>query len=269
MKTFNHCLLIAVATFLFATAGCGLHALFHIVGAGSGDLIRSISALIGTLFSIVLGLLVSSSYAAFNSHQSDFNALAAAAANIDLLLKQFPEDAKPCRTMLKGVVLRVLNRYWPNKRGVSLHELDYKDLLGDIEALLRINTHSESFRNVTRDDLNAIRQYSNNFITIQSNIIRSLSNQIPSLLLVIVFGWACLLFFLYGILNGGDTLSFFILCLGAVAIASANFLILELTHPCQGIFKVSRSPFDLLLESLDKEEHATPDDLPAPRHSFI
>jgi hypothetical protein len=43
--------------------------------------------------------------------------------------------------------------------------------------------------------------------------------------------------------------------LGAIAIASANFLILELTHPYQGIFKVSSAPFDLLLESMIQEEN--------------
>ncbi|QIY79818.1 hypothetical protein [Chromobacterium violaceum] len=256
MKIFSRCLLISAATFIFAIAGCGLHTLFQARIANSGDLIRSISALIGTLFSIVLGLLVSSSYTAFNNHQTDFNALAAAAANIDLLLKQSPEESEASRSLLKDVILRILGRYWPSKRDFALHELSYKDLAGDIEALLKINHRFQTFKNVSRDDLNAIRQFSNHFITIQSNIIRSLSNQIPSLLLVIVFGWACLLFFLYGILNGGDALSLSILLLGAVAIASANFLILELTHPCQGIFTVSRTPFDLLLESLNKEAHA-------------
>lgn len=255
MKIFSRCLLISVATFIFGVAGCGLHSLLHARIVYSSDLIRSISALIGTLFSIVLGLLVSSSYTAFNNHQTDFNALSAAAANLDLLLKQSPEESKASRALLKDLILRILGRYWPSKRHFALHELSYKDLSGDIEALLKINNHFQTFKNVTRDDLNAIRQFSNNFITIQSNIIRSLSNQIPSLLLVIVFGWACLLFFLYGILNGGDTISLCILLLGAVAIASANFLILELTHPCQGIFTVSRTPFDLLLESLNKEAH--------------
>jgi membrane-bound ClpP family serine protease len=70
-----------------------------------------------------------------------------------------------------------------------------------------------------------------------------------------VFGWACLLFFLYGSLSDGNIIAIFFLLLGAIAIASANFLILELTHPYQGIFKVSSAPFDLLLESMIQEEN--------------
>jgi membrane-bound ClpP family serine protease len=118
---------------------------------------------------------------------------------------------------------------------------------------LEINNAAEKFENITRDDLNSIREFSTKFVAIQSNIIRSLSSQMPALLLVVVFGWACLLFFLYGCLSDGNVLAILLLSLGAVAIASANFLILELTHPYQGIFKVSSAAFDLLLESMIQE----------------
>jgi hypothetical protein len=155
------------------------------------------------------------------------------------------------------MVLRLLNRYWPDKDGRSPVEVSYNQLSNDVAEILEINNAAEKFENIVRDDLNSIREFSSKFVAIQSNIIRSLSSQMPALLLVVVFGWACLLFFLYGCLSDSNILAIFLLSLGTIAIASANFLILELTHPYQGIFKVSSAAFDLLLDSMIQEpEHS-------------
>lgn len=253
MNIFGRCLAIATVAFLCAIAGFYVHKLSPSHVAQSVDLIRAVSGLIGTLFAIVLGLLVSSSYSTFNSHQTDFDSLVTTVANIDLLLKHFPEESDQPRFLLKGLVLRLLARYWPDKNGRSPVEVSYDHLSDDVAEILQINNAAEKFERIVRDDLNSIREFSSKFVAIQSNIIRSLSSQMPSLLLVVVFGWACLLFFLYGCLSDGNMLATFFLFLGAIAIASANFLILELTHPYQGIFKVSSAAFDMLLDSMIQE----------------
>lgn len=253
MNIFLRCLAIATAAFICAIAGFCVHKFFPSHAAPSVDLIRAVSGLIGTLFAIVLGLLVSSSYATFNSHQADFDSLVTTVANIDLLLKHFPAESDQPRYLLKRMVLRLLGRYWPDKNGISPVEVSYNQLSTDVAEILEINNVAEKFESVTRDDLNAIRDFSSKFVAIQSNIIRSLSSRMPALLLVVVFGWACLLFFLYGCLSDGNILAISFLFLGALAIASANFLILELTHPYQGLFMVSSAAFDLLLDSMIQE----------------
>jgi hypothetical protein len=253
MNILGRCLAIATVAFLCAVAGFYVHELSPSHVALSVDLIRSVSGLIGTLFAIVLGLLVSSSYATFNSHQADFDSLVTTVASIDLLLKHFPDESDQTRFLLKNMVRRLLKRYWPDKPGGCLGIVSYNHLSHDVAEILEINNAAEKFHNIARDDLNAIREFSSKFVAIQSNIIRSLSSQMPALLLVVVFGWACLLFFLYGCLSNANMLSIFFLFLGAIAIASANFLILELTHPYQGIFKVSCAAFDLLLDSMIQE----------------
>lgn len=250
MKIFGRCLSIATIAFMCAIAGFYVHAVSPFEAAQSVDMIRAVSGLIGTLFAVVLGLLVSSSYATFNSHQADFDSLVSTVANIDLLLKHFPRESDAPRILLKNLVLRLLSRYWPDKSGNSPVEVSYHQLSNDVADILEINNATEKFDTISRDDLNAIRGFSSKFVAIQSNIIRSLSSQMPALLLVVIFGWACLLFFLYGCLSDGNVLAMFFLFLGAIAIASANFLIFELTHPYQGIFKVSSGAFDLLLDSM-------------------
>ena len=253
MKIYFRCGAVALVTFACSMLGEAIHLLFPIYVSHSGELIKMISSLIGTLFAIVLGLLISSSYSTFNSHQSDFNAMATAAANIDLLLKLYVQESYPLRKQLLDTIERVLSRYWPERSRQRNTEIDYNFLEEDVAVMVKINNTFQAIEKVSRDDINAIRQYSNQFISIQANVIRSLSNQVPSLLLVIVFSWACLLFFLYGIFGRTSAFEIFFLFLGSLAIASANFLILELTHPYQGMFKVSSTAFDLLHEAIAVE----------------
>lgn len=245
--------MVALLVLSFAILGMVVHE-FLLANMGfPGDLARSISGLVGTLFAIVLGLLVSSSYSAFNGHQADLNSLVTILANIDLLLKKFQEKDSASRKVLKRVVVSLHHRYWPEKNGLRWAEIGYANIASDVEEMVEINRLAENLPGATQDDINSIRQFSSNFVTVQSNIIRNLSNQVPSLLLFVIFSWACLLFFLYGCASGFGWFSGFLLFMGALAVASTNFLILELTHPYHGIFKVSSAALDLLIISMEKE----------------
>jgi len=65
----------------------------------------------------------------------------------------------------------------------------------------------------------------------QMTMIRGLVDRIPNMLLNIVLGWSCLLFFGYGLLSTFDAVTVLLAALGATAVASAVFLILELSDP--------------------------------------
>ena len=89
-------------------------------------------------------------------------------------------------------------------------------------------------------------------------MIRSLASRVPNLLLNVVMGWACALFFGYGILAGANLLTLLMAALGSVAIASAIFLILEMSDPYTGLFRVSSAVLARLLErpTAPAESHA-------------
>ena len=83
------------------------------------------------------------------------------------------------------------------------------------------------------------REIFGKFIETQGSMIRSLVSRVPNLLLNVVMGWACALFFGYGILAGANLLTLLMAALGSVAIASAIFLLLEMSDPYTGLFRVS------------------------------
>jgi hypothetical protein len=60
------------------------------------------------------------------------------------------------------------------------------------------------------------------------------------------------LFFGYGLLSDVDALTIVLAALGAICVASAVFLILELSDPYSGLFRMPREGFDGLVRVLTK-----------------
>ena len=93
----------------------------------------------------------------------------------------------------------------------------------------------------------------------QLTMIRSLDSRAPLLLLVVVLGWSCVLFFGYGLLSDADGLTIAMAALGAICVASAVLLILEKSDPYSGLFRMPHEGFDALIRALMKAEEMMAD----------
>ena len=71
-------------------------------------------------------------------------------------------------------------------------------------------------------------------------------------LVVIVVSWALILFCGFGLLSRINAATLAVLAFGAFAVGRALFLILELSHPFTGNFRVPSATFDQMLASLNK-----------------
>ena len=81
----------------------------------------------------------------------------------------------------------------------------------------------------------------------------ALASPISIPLIVTVVAWATFLFFGYGLMSGGGTTSFVAVAVGALAVASAANLILDLSSPYSGIFRASPAPLEQVLAVMGKE----------------
>ena len=61
-------------------------------------------------------------------------------------------------------------------------------------------------------------------------------------LISIVVGWATFLFCGYGLLSKGHPMSYVVLVVGALGIASAIYIIADLISPFSGVFALSPAP---------------------------
>jgi len=81
----------------------------------------------------------------------------------------------------------------------------------------------------------------------------ALASPISIPLIVIVAAWATILFFGFGLMSGGNATSFVAVAVGALAVASATYLILDLSSPYSGIFRASSAPLEQVLAVMGKE----------------
>lgn len=81
----------------------------------------------------------------------------------------------------------------------------------------------------------------------------ALASPVSIPLVVIVVTWATILFFGFGLMSGGNAASFIMVAVGALAVASAAYLIVDLSGPYAGLFRVSSAPLDQVLAFISKQ----------------
>ena len=89
-----------------------------------------------------------------------------------------------------------------------------------------------------------------------SQMTLALVDTISYSLIGVVVAWAAFLFCGYGLLSRGHPMSYVVLVVGALGIASAIYLIADLISPFSGLFVISPAP---LVDVLKAVEAATPE----------
>jgi len=88
----------------------------------------------------------------------------------------------------------------------------------------------------------------------QTRLLMSLrlSVPFPRPLLIVVVAWSMFLFCGYGLLSRFTATTLVALTFGAFAVGSAIFLILELSEPYTGLFRISPAAIEQAVQAIDK-----------------
>lgn len=124
------------------------------------------------------------------------------------------------------------------------------DVPEDVHRMIAFFVSLRPANDEQRQYLASARDIFGTIVETQVTIFRSLVDRVPSLLLVVVLGWSCVLFFGYGLLSDVDALTIVLAALGAICVASAVLLILELSDPYSGLFRMPHESFDGLVRLL-------------------
>ena len=101
-----------------------------------------------------------------------------------------------------------------------------------------------------RHQLDTARQLSASIVQTHYLMSRQLRSPIPKALLISVVCWATLLFTCIGASSGVNALAIIYEALGAAAVASAIYLILEFSQPYLGLFRISPEGVDHVVAEL-------------------
>jgi hypothetical protein len=243
--------IVAFATFVSGMAGFALQWLLPAAYvADSKGMIGSVVGLVGALLSIVLGLLIWTSHGLFADQQSQLLTVGAALIRFDFALKAYGSEAIAGRALLREHAERIYQRFWHHARdGRSA----YADLDRDIDAMREFFVALRPSREDQRRQFATATEHFGKIVETQRAMVGSLGSRVPTLLLDVVAGWACALFFFYGVQSAMNALSVLATAVGAASVASAVFLILELSNPYAGLLQAPHADFDWLLQVLAKE----------------
>jgi hypothetical protein len=220
----------------------------HMSG-GSKEMIGAVMGLVTLLLALVLGTLVGSSYSVFAAQKANVETLCMRAVQLDLAFREFGADADPLRKVLESSMQGAYDAVW-GSGGAYRQQFDASVYMASFlhwdDMVDSLNAKTPTQRQL----LGVISAESSSFQ--QTRILTSLqlAGTMSWPLLIVVISWAMLLFCGYGVLSGVNGTSAFALGLGAFAVASAIFLVVELSQPYTGVFRVPPGSMERTLAAL-------------------
>ena len=245
---------VAVGLLAFAMGLVGLYLKQRLperhMSMGSRDMIGAIMGLLSLLLALVLGILVGSAHQFFTGQKAELESLGARSLELELAFRQYGSETEPLRQMMKTSVQEAYDAAQGNREAYEQH-FEIGDYLSkfekwnDMVASLAPRTPQQTAL------LSSIRSISASFQQTRLLMSEQLASSISWPLLVIVVGWALLLFCGFGVMSGLNLTSVVALALGAFAVATAIFLILELNQPFSGLLHVPTMSIEATLKALE------------------
>ena len=220
----------------------------HMSG-GSREMILAVIGLVTLLLALVLGTLIGNTYAFYVTQKSELETYSSRAVMLDRALAHYGPEAKPIRDQLKTAMTESYQLFWkaaeidPRQLGVEVAVNRYEPIADSIAAL----------NPSTAAQKDALAAASLNIgLMEQTRILMALqlASPVSWSLLIIVVAWAMFLFWGFGVLSGSNPTTIAVLGLGSICVASAIFLILELSAPFTGLFRIPAGAFEQMLATL-------------------
>jgi hypothetical protein len=213
----------------------------------SKDMVKLTLGLIATLSALVLGLLISSGYSAYQLQQSEVQQLSVKAFEVDRTLAQFGHETQEARSRLRRMLTEFVLQVWPDGRtdpGARALQTEGEKLFGDVVAL---TPNTELQRSVQSRVLILLQTIGET----RHLMIAQSQAELPRPILYALLLWVTALFSGFGLLarfNWTVTVALFV---ASLSVAVAVFLIVEMSEPYRGIMQISKTPLLSVLSQME------------------
>ena len=219
------------------------------LSSDSKDVVKLGIALIATMSALVLSLLVASAKSAFDTRSNQLTQASADMILLDRALARYGPETKEARALLKSSMAVTLERFWPAE-GTKRITIDpgrspTEVLYDKIEAL---KPQSDQQRSMQNQALTLATEVGRTRLLVFENLGAS----IPVPFLVVLVFWLCIIFASLGLFAPRNPTVITVLCVCALSVAGAIFLILELDESFEGLLQVSSAPLRAALAQLGR-----------------
>jgi hypothetical protein len=248
---------IAVACLVFACCfGAALIGLYlrlpqHHLDGDSKDTVRLVMGLIATMAALVLSLLISSANSSYDSQASELQQMSADIAQLDRMLVLYGPETQEIRTMLRQSVVAAHQRVWPSDdtRPANLDPAGGRAQTDAFYAKLQNLTPKTAAQSRAQD---AAWQLTAALVRMRLLMYEQLNGSGTWPLMAVLIFWVSVLFLGFGLFARSNVTVIVTTTVGAISVAGAIFLILELNHPYSGFIRLSDAPIRAALASMDR-----------------
>lgn len=209
------------------------------LNADSRDAVKLAMGLVATMSALVLGLLVSSAKASYDTERSEVIQMAAKVAFQGRVLAAYGPEAAGVRAQLRETVEEGIRQMWPGEIGRPAR-LAPNTQAGNVTygAIQDLSPHN---------DTQAALKSQAAAIAVDVAQVRSLlvAQAVPSIsipMLIILVFWLAIIYLGFSVLAPPNATTILALMVSALAVAGAIFLILELDQPFGGLIRISSEP---------------------------
>jgi hypothetical protein len=215
----------------------------------SKDVVKLGMGLIGTMAALVLGLLIYSAKASYDTQSTALLKMSANIISLDRTLERYGPEAQPARELLRSEVIHIMDRLWPQKMS-GLAQLKPTGRLSEavydsIESLSPKDDRQRLFRSeglVLASEIGQARWL----------MYEQGTTMVSKPLVAAVVFWLTFIFLSWGLFapgNGTVIATFFI---AAFSVSVALFLVQEMYMPYAGVIRISSAPMRAALLQLDQ-----------------
>lgn len=249
---------IAVAIAMFAAGLLGLvlqRALpEHHTTGGSRDLIAAVVGLLTLLCALVAGLLIWTAYGVFSGQNTQIQSVASKVMELDLALSDYGPEANPARAQLRDALGKTIDQVWgASESDSNFVANNFASAIQNLRAREKVLLALHPSTDEQKQALTAAMSASDALSQARMQMAFALTAPVSYPLVLTVVGWVICLFCGFGLTSRGTWTSVIALAIGAIAVASAVLLILELSTPYSGVFRASSAPLEQALAVMGKE----------------
>jgi len=221
----------------------------HHLSGDTKDIVRQGTALIATLASLVLGLLIASANGRYETENSHIKQIIANLILVDYTLALYGVETDPVRALLRRDVDLMADRIWSESRPAFDRAKPFQaDSLGlsIYNEVLKLTPKTDAQRFYQSRAMDTLVDIGKTRLLLYANTTGS----IPLPFLIVLVGWLALIFASISLFAEGNARAITILCIFSIAASAAIFLILELSQPFVGLMMISDEPFRHALVAL-------------------
>ena len=215
----------------------------------SRDIIGGVVGLLTLLLALVLGLLIWTAYGVTNTQKTELQLLSARALEFDLEMKEYGPEGDRGRELMRTELVWAHEQFWGDESAMAAaYEASYHNMGSMSEFLSGLHPTTDKQKELLAA---ADQHYS---AVGETRLLMSLQlvDPISWPLIITVISWSCLLFCGFGLLSRRNWTTICVLALGAGSVASAIFLILELSQPYTSLLRISPTGLEQVIVDLDK-----------------